>query len=156
MAGLFGKFVRALRKSSQFLNRFGHAPPPFSELVDLYEPTTQDLTTDAAFDAGQEFAFLLGEKIDTTSSWITAAQWHADSMVMQLWTQTHGPYDFPGMNLEDARVFAKADSKGAWFWGVYAGRAQKGPFPAGAQARLFGQVGTPTPLYRTVVRRRRR
>jgi hypothetical protein len=156
---LFEKFVRALQRASQVAtSRFSHAPPPFEDLVDLYEPTTQPLHTDAAFTAGEEFAFLLGEQISTPSSWITFAQWFPESDVMRLWVinQDYGPYDFPNVTIDDARVFAKADSKGAWYWGVWRGRTRRGPYPGGTVARLFGQVGTPTPLYRTVVRRRRR
>src|SRR6266404_641763 len=102
--GLFSQFVGALRRGREAVRLFGK-PPPFEELVELYEPTTQNLRTDAAFGSSEEFAFLLGEKV-ATRGWIVAAQWHESAQVMQLWTDTHGPYDFPGIDLDAARVFA--------------------------------------------------
>jgi hypothetical protein len=151
--GLFSQFVGALNRVRD-ARLFGK-PPPFEELVELYEPTTQDLRTDAAFGEGEEFAFLLGEKV-ATKGWIVAAQWDEASQVMQLWTETHGPYDFPNIDLDAARVFAKADSKGGWFWGVYKGRAVKGAFPKGRRATMrTGKVGVPTPIFKTVIKRRK-
>jgi|HubBroStandDraft_3_1064219.scaffolds.fasta_scaffold323610_3 hypothetical protein len=150
--GLFSDILGSLRRGKDAQRMMGGKfRPPFSEFVTLYEPTTQDLRTDAAFAEGEELAFLIGQKVDT-KGWITQAQWHEDTHVMQLWTATHGPYDFPGIDLDAARVFAKSDSKGGWYWAVWKRRGRRAPFPK--SRRGFGKVGVPTPLFKTVIRKK--
>ena len=152
MAGLFGKLLASLTRVRESLTK-----PSFDELVTLYTPVT-GIHTDAAFNASEEFALLLGEKIPCPH-WITAARWDGQTEIMTLWCGPYGPYDFPGIDIEAARVFAKADSKGGWYWGVYKGRAREGKFPTGKKGRppvsgSFGKAGVPTPLFKTVIRKK--
>jgi hypothetical protein len=151
--GLFSQFVGALKRGREAAKASAPFKPPFEELAQLYTATTEDLRTDAAFKDSEEFAFMLGEKIDTRG-WIIAAQWDGQTQVMQLWTETHGPYDFPGIDTDGARVFAKSDSKGAWFWGVYKRRAKLGRITT-KRGHARGKVGQATPLFRTVIRKKR-
>jgi hypothetical protein len=150
--GLFSDFVAALKRRGQANQWNWPFKSPFPEIAEQYTATTEDLRTDAAMHPGEEFGFLLGEET-ATRGWIKKAKWDEKTNILKLWTAAHGPYDFPGIDQDGAKVFAAADSKGAWFWGVYMGRAFSGPVTTKAKDK--GKVGHATPLFSLVKKRRK-
>jgi hypothetical protein len=91
--------------------------------------STHLVHTDAAFDEDELASFLLGIAVQCRSSWIDWALWNEGASELVLTVKKSGrAYTFPGQDYEAALDFAKAYSKGHFYWIELAQRfGTKGP-----------------------------
>jgi hypothetical protein len=92
-----------------------NAPPLVADSEDTRH---RDLVhTDAAFDDDEMAAFLLGIRVSCRSSWIAAAEWDEASSTLILNLAKNGhDYRFRPTDYNAAVDFARAYSKGHWYW----------------------------------------